>query len=118
MVLFQMTMPVTLTAVWRVFPGEAGLSFGFAALAVLVGVIPVYVCPAEWITPHPLLFALTLVSIAAVLISLPPLVRRDRAANLSVINGTKTRKPVMCPSRGFPGFRVARNWRGSRPCYA
>ena len=82
MVLFQMTMPITLTAVWRVFPGEAGLSFGLAALAVLAGVIPVYVFPTEWIMPRPVLLSLGLISIAAILIGLPPIVRRERTANL------------------------------------
>ncbi len=80
MLLFQMTMPVTLMAVWRMFPHEAGLSFGLASLAVLVGVIPAYVCPSAWIAPRPLLLALTLISIAAILIGLPPVVRRDRMA--------------------------------------
>ena len=80
MLLFQMTMPVTLTAVWRVFPGEAGLAFGLAALAVLLGTIPDYVCPPEWIAAGPLLLALTLVSIAAVLIGIWPIVRREKAA--------------------------------------
>lgn len=75
MVLFQMTMPVTLTAVWWAMPGDAGLAFGLAAFAVLAGVLPVYVCPVEWITPRPLLLSLTLAAIAGILVGLPPIVR-------------------------------------------
>ena len=75
MVLFQMTMPVTLTAVWRAMPADAGLAFGLAAFAVLAGVAPVYVCPIEWITPRPLLLSLTLVAVAGILVGLPPIVR-------------------------------------------
>ncbi len=78
MLLFQMTMPVTLTAVWRVFPGEAGLAFGLTALAVLVGAIPFYVFPAEWVATRALLVSLGLVSIAAVVVGLLPIVRGER----------------------------------------
>jgi FSR family fosmidomycin resistance protein-like MFS transporter len=78
--LFQMTMPVTLTAVWRMFPGEAGLAFGLAALAVLVGALPIFVCPAEWVTSRGLLLFLAVVSIPAVLVGLLPIVWRERVA--------------------------------------
>jgi FSR family fosmidomycin resistance protein-like MFS transporter len=81
MAIFQMTMPVTLTAVGRVFPGEAGLAFGLAAFAVLAGTVPAYLCPAEWITPRPLLFSLPLISAAAILVGLPPIVRQDKMAD-------------------------------------
>jgi FSR family fosmidomycin resistance protein-like MFS transporter len=78
MVLFQMTMPVTLVALSRLFPAEPGLAFGLAALAVLLGVVPVYVCPSEWTTAWPLLLLPPLVSAAAILIALPRIMPRDR----------------------------------------
>ena len=84
MLLFQMTMPITLTAVWRVFPGEAGLAFGLGALAVLAGVIPVYICPVEWLTPRPVLLCLSLIAVAAILTGLPPIVRRDNTASANL----------------------------------
>jgi FSR family fosmidomycin resistance protein-like MFS transporter len=77
MLFFQMTMPITLMAMFRVLPNDAGLAFGLSALAVLAGVVPVYISPSEWITSPPLLLSLTLISLAAILIGLPPIVRQD-----------------------------------------
>jgi FSR family fosmidomycin resistance protein-like MFS transporter len=79
MLLFQMTMPVTLMAISHVLPGELGLAFGLAALGVLVGAVPDYVCPPEWLASRPWLLSLSAASIAAILIGLPPVVRRGRA---------------------------------------
>lgn len=80
-VLFQMTMPVTLMAVYRVFPREPGLAFGLTTLALLVGVAPVFVLPSEWLTGAVVLLALALVSAAALLAGLPPLLRLGRTVN-------------------------------------
>jgi MFS transporter, FSR family, fosmidomycin resistance protein len=38
--LFNMTMPVTLTAVSNMLPGRAGFSFGLTTLALIVGALP------------------------------------------------------------------------------
>lgn len=40
-ILLQMTMPVTLAALYQVFPGKPGLAFGLACLALVIGAIPV-----------------------------------------------------------------------------
>lgn len=81
MVLFQMTMPVTLLAIRRLLPGEAGFAFGITALAVLAGVMPFYAFPPEWLTFRPLLLCLSLISIAAIIAGLWPIVRREKTAN-------------------------------------
>ena len=42
MMLFQMTMPITLSAVYRMFPGRPGWSFGLCCLALVAGALPVF----------------------------------------------------------------------------
>jgi FSR family fosmidomycin resistance protein-like MFS transporter len=76
MLLLQMTMPVTLLAISRVLRGEPGLAFGLAALGVLLGALPDYVCPPQWLASRPGLLCLAVASLAAILIALPAIVRR------------------------------------------
>jgi FSR family fosmidomycin resistance protein-like MFS transporter len=40
--LFNMTMPITLWAVARIFPGAKGFSFGLLTFALFLGFVPVY----------------------------------------------------------------------------
>ena len=75
MLLFQMTMPVTLLAMYRVFPREPGFAFGLTTLALLVGAIPVLVFPAEWLSGCFILLALILTSAGALAVGLPPILR-------------------------------------------
>ena len=75
MLLFQMTMPVTLLAVFRALPDEPGFAFGLTTLALLAGTIPVLVLPWPWIAQSWVLIALIVVSVAALLIGLPPILR-------------------------------------------
>jgi Na+/H+ antiporter NhaD/arsenite permease-like protein len=42
MLLFQMTMPVTLTAVHRLLPKRPAFSFGLTCLALIIGAAPVF----------------------------------------------------------------------------
>ena len=42
MFLLQMTMPVTLAAMYRLFPRQPGLAFGICCLALIAGAIPVF----------------------------------------------------------------------------
>jgi hypothetical protein len=47
--LFQMTMPVTLTAVERLMPGRPGTAFGLACLALIAGSLAAFSRPVqEW----------------------------------------------------------------------
>lgn len=83
MLLFQMTMPVTLLAMYRAFPREPGFAFGLTTLALLVGAIPVLVFPAEWLSGRFLLLALILTSAAALAVGLPPILRSVGSGNRS-----------------------------------
>lgn len=42
MLLFQMTMPVTLIALYKVLPGRPGFAFGLTCLALMIGLLPAY----------------------------------------------------------------------------
>ena len=76
MVLFQMTMPVTLLAIYRVFPEEPGLAFGVPSLAILFGALPVYLFPLELFSSSVTFLSLILTSAVALRIGLPPLPRQ------------------------------------------
>jgi len=75
MLLFQMTMPVTLLAVYRALPDEPGLAFGLTTLALLVGAVPVFVLPTQWLTGPLWLLGLIGASVVALLVGLPPILR-------------------------------------------
>jgi FSR family fosmidomycin resistance protein-like MFS transporter len=47
LLLFQMTMPVTLTAMFRLMPARPALGFGLLCLALIVGAMPAYL-PEGW----------------------------------------------------------------------
>jgi FSR family fosmidomycin resistance protein-like MFS transporter len=49
MLLFQMTMPVTLVAVAMVFPRRPGLAFGLPCLALVLGSVPTFY---PWLRPY------------------------------------------------------------------
>jgi FSR family fosmidomycin resistance protein-like MFS transporter len=70
LLLFNMTMPITLWAMARVFPAAKGLSFGSTTFALFVGYLPValgFVMPPGWAWPFPLI---ALASLALLLRSL------------------------------------------------
>ncbi len=77
-VLFQMTMPVTLLAIYHVFPEEPGLAFGLPTLALLLGAVPIFVCPLAWFSGSAPLLAMIGMSAATLLFGLPPILRRER----------------------------------------
>jgi len=79
MLLFQMTMPVTLLAVYRALPQQAGLAFGLPCLALLLGTLPAFIVPSAWLTGPLLALVLTLVSAAALLLGLPAVLRGGSA---------------------------------------
>lgn len=47
LIVFQMTMPVTLAAMMRLMPARPGLGFGIASLALVAGTLPAYL-PGGW----------------------------------------------------------------------
>ena len=79
MVLFQMTMPVALTAVYRIFPREPGLAFGLASLALLVGAAFMLFLPDLLPRLHLALFVIILLSVPAVVVGLRPFQPRAHA---------------------------------------
>ena len=72
LLLFQMTMPVTLVALALVFPRRPAFAFGVAAVALVLGALPTFYAAVRAVLyPYPLaLFALILASAGAVLVSL------------------------------------------------
>lgn len=70
MVLFQMTMPVTLLAIYRVFPEEPGLAFGVPSLAILLGALPVYLFPLGLFSSAAAILSLILFSAVVLLFGL------------------------------------------------
>jgi FSR family fosmidomycin resistance protein-like MFS transporter len=98
LVIFQMTMPVTLAAAYRALPTYPGLGFGVLSLALVSGTLPAYL-PGGW-RPHgaPLL-AVVLASAAALYVALRLLFAPASASS------TAASPPESTPSnlcRGLP----------------
>ena len=84
MFLFQMTMPVTLLAIYRAFPNEPGLSFGLPTLALFVGSLPVYVLPAGVVSTTAVLSTLIASSLVCLVVGLPLVLRvRDSVVEVA-----------------------------------
>jgi FSR family fosmidomycin resistance protein-like MFS transporter len=100
LLVFQMTMPVTLTATLRAMPARPGFSFGVLCLALVAGTLPAYL-PGGW-RPHGLpLFFLVLGSAAALYLALRMLVPPSRRRTPSPATCTQTSSPTtLC--RGEP----------------
>jgi MFS transporter, FSR family, fosmidomycin resistance protein len=84
MFLFQMTMPVTLLAIYRAFPDEPGLSFGLPTLALFIGSLPVYVLPIGLISAVPVLAALVALSLLCLIVGLP-LILKARDSRIELV---------------------------------
>lgn len=74
-VLFQMTMPVTLLAIYRVFPHEPGLAFGLPSLALLIGGTLVFVLPSQSAGSGAAMLWLSAIALTALLAGLLPIAR-------------------------------------------
>jgi MFS transporter, FSR family, fosmidomycin resistance protein len=70
MFLFQITMPVTLVAVWSLLPGRPALAFGLPCLALAVGSVPTTLGAAKQLYGPPLFLVLILVSAFLLFVSL------------------------------------------------
>ncbi len=79
MLVFQMTMPVTLKAVHHLLPGRPALAFGIPCLALLLGTLPALL---GWhlVEGWPLVLAMVLVSAALVALGLRLLARAGASA--------------------------------------
>ena len=76
--LFNMTMPVTLVSLYRKFPGYPGTSFGLLTFALYLGVLPVFAGVPECLHSPAAYAALTVVSLILISAGLGlPLQRRN-----------------------------------------
>ena len=85
MLAFQMTMPVALMAAYHAFPREPGFAFGLPCLALLVGTLPAFFLPSALLAGVAQTFGLTILSIAALLLGLPPLLALGPRAHEGVL---------------------------------
>lgn len=70
LLLFQMTMPVTLMAVWRVMPRRPATAFGFPCVGLVVGTILAGEDSIRRMLDAPFLLGLVVASAAAILLAL------------------------------------------------
>jgi len=66
MLLFQMTMAVTLKATHHLMPGRPGLAFGIPCLALVAGAIPGLLGYGHWFTPWPLVLGMVVLAAALI----------------------------------------------------
>jgi len=79
MLLFQMTMAVTLKAMHHVLPDRPGLAFGLPCLAIWIGVVPKMVGVFYLFKPWPVVLGTTAISVICVAAGLKLLVRSGAA---------------------------------------
>jgi FSR family fosmidomycin resistance protein-like MFS transporter len=72
LLLFQLTMPVTLAAVYRILPARPATGFGLLCVALIGGTLPAYL-PGGWRPQGSSLFALVILSAVALFVALRPL---------------------------------------------
>jgi FSR family fosmidomycin resistance protein-like MFS transporter len=65
MFLFNMTMPVTLTAISNMLPGRPAFAFGLTCLALFIGAFPVFTEAKTLFVGNGLILAITLTSVLA-----------------------------------------------------
>jgi FSR family fosmidomycin resistance protein-like MFS transporter len=70
MLLFQMTMPVTLVATVRLFPRKPAFAFGLTCLALSVGALPTFFSAVKRTYNHYAIFTLILVSAGVLYLAL------------------------------------------------
>jgi MFS transporter, FSR family, fosmidomycin resistance protein len=75
MLLFQMTMPVTLTALYKILPGKPGFAFGLTCLALMIGLLPGSMPIRAFVSGNVSLLVLIVISAAALFIGLKLLFR-------------------------------------------
>jgi len=67
--LFQITMPITLTALSNMLPGRPATAFGLTVLALIIGAIPVYLGIKPLFNNHWITFLIIIISASALLFS-------------------------------------------------
>jgi FSR family fosmidomycin resistance protein-like MFS transporter len=96
LLVFQMTMPVTLAATLRAMPSRPGLGFGVLCLALVAGTLPAYL-PGGWRPQGLALFFLVLGSAAVLYLALRMLLPRSEPRTLaSVTPAQETAASNLC----------------------
>lgn len=67
--LFQMTMPITVTALSNILPGRSATVFGLTVLALIIGVLPTYFGAKEFLNNEWVTFVVIIISASSLLIS-------------------------------------------------
>ena len=67
--LFQITMPITLTALSNMLPGRSATAFGLTALALVVGAIPVYLEAKPFLSASSIALTIIIISASSLFIS-------------------------------------------------
>ena len=67
--LFQMTMPITLTALSNMLPGRSATAFGLTVLALIIGVIPTYLGAKSYLNTQWATLLIIILSASFLLIS-------------------------------------------------
>jgi len=67
--LFQMTMPITLTALSNILPGRSATAFGLTVLALVIGVIPTYFGAKPFLNNQWMTLVIVAISASSLLIS-------------------------------------------------
>jgi hypothetical protein len=117
-IFLQVTMSVTLLAIYRAFPEEPGLAFGLPTLALLVGALPSLVFSNAWITPPLTLLVALLASALCLAIGLPPIVgirNREAAQPPSPAAVLGQRPSVSRPVGGKSEMRNPKSETNSKP---
>jgi hypothetical protein len=88
LLLFQMTMPVTLAAILRALPSRPGFGFGLLCLALVAGTLPAYL-PGGWRPQGLALLLLVFGSAAALYLALRLLLPRSQPRTVSSVAPTQ-----------------------------
>jgi FSR family fosmidomycin resistance protein-like MFS transporter len=96
LLIFQMTMPVTLAAAFRAMPSRPGFGFGVLCLALVAGTLPAYL-PGGWRPQGLALFLLVLGSAAVLYLALRMLLPRSESRTLASVTPTQeTAASTLC----------------------
>jgi len=93
MLLFQMTMPVTLKAMHHVLPARPGLAFGIPCLALIIGALPGLLGYGHLLRSWPLVAAMAAVSTLMIFGGLRLLVRVGGSGGPAAELGGRLRSP-------------------------
>ena len=99
LLIFQMTMPVTLVAMFRLMPGRPALGFGILCLALVGGTLPAYL-PGGFRPQGIALLLLVLGSAVALFLALRMLLSAPRPQATLAAAGTEPSPSTLC--RGNP----------------